>query len=373
MQGAKLKSARRAAGFSTRRVAELLPSYGVKLSHTTLANYESGSSVPSMDTLVALSELYRRPLQWFVSSTPSMTGIRYRRHKSGVKVSQIAKFEVDAQRYFEAYLALENFVGTSERRVVSMRIDGCRSGKQAAAELREHLGFTATQPIESAFGVLEEMGVRVIDLEADRRIDGLSAKLNEWDVVAVNRDKPPARLRLDAMHELFHLILGDCDNADDQGIVDAEEEQLAMDAASHFLAPDDVIRDAFEGKSMVRLVKFKETFGISLAAMVYRASRLGILSEAESRSLWIEFSKRGWRTKEPGTVRIDQPWRFEYLIDIFISGLQKSWQDLCDLTGLRESEMKERLAMRFGSHEEAEMPPREEVESPFNQGLRLVR
>lgn len=372
MQGAKLKSARLAAGFSTRRVAELLPSYGVKVSHATLANYEKEATTPGIETLVALSELYRRPLQWFVSTKPTMTGIRYRRHKTGIRVSEIAKFEVEAQRHLEAFIALEDSLGACLRSSNRIRLQKASSGKDAASKLRGLLGFTETQPIESVFDVLEQMGVMVLDLEADRRIDGLSATLDGWDVIVVNRSKPTSRIRMDAAHELFHLMLGDCDHPDD-GVVDSEQEQLAMDAASHFLAPDKVVEDAFLGKSMVRLVKFKEMYGISLAALVYRAGQLGILSSSECKTLWIEFAKRGWRNKEPGTVRTDSPWRFEFLVDLALNDAQQSWQDLSNITGLTENELRARLDMRYGAPEESEMPPRKEVESPLNQGLRLVR
>lgn len=372
MQGAKLKSARLAAGLSTRRVAELLPSYGAKVSHATLANYEKGATSPSIDTLVALSELYRRPLQWFVSTKPTMTGMRYRRHKTGIRVAEIARFEVESQRYLEALIALEEALGTCLNSSNRVRLHQASSGKDAGSELRKLLGFSQTQPIDSIFDVLEQMGVLVIDLVADRRIDGLSATLDGWDVVVVNSSKPTSRLRMDAAHELFHLMLGDCDHHDD-GIVDSEEERIAMDAASHFLAPDEVVADAFRGKSMVRLVKFKEAYGISLAALVYRAGQLNILNESECKALWIEFAKRGWRKREPGTVRSDSPWRFEFLIDMARHEAQMSWQDLGNLTGLTEHELKTRLDIRYGSPEEGEMPPRKEVESPLNQGLRLVR
>lgn len=371
MLGSKLKMARVAAEFSTRKVAELLPSYGATISHTTLSNYERDLSIPSMDVLVALSELYRRPIQWFVSGRPVFSGVKYRRHRSGIKISELAKFEAESQRLFDAYFALEDTVDKGRKRGIQYRLNRPLTASEAAQALRYKLRMSELQPIESVFQVLEELGIRVVDLEADRRIDGLSAKLDGRDVVVVNRSKPTARLRLDAAHEMFHLVFGDCDSEND-GQIDADEEARSMDAASHFLIPDEVIHDAFKGKSMVRLVKYKESYGVSLAAMVFRASKLGILSPEESRALWIKFSKRGWRQNEPGTVAPDQPWRFEYLIDVAINDHQLSWLDVSKLTGLSEKDLKDRLEIRFGNTE-VEMPPRKEVEQKMNTGLRLAR
>jgi len=371
MVGAKLKNARVAAEFSTRKVAELLPTYGVKISHTTLSNYERGLSVPGMDVLVALSELYRRPIQWFVSGLPVFSGVRYRRHKSGLKVSDLAKFEAESLRLFNAYIALEDRVEPRSRNGLSINFGSNLTPENTALALRYKLQMSESQPVESIFEILEKMGIRVIDMEADRRIDGLSAKLNDLDIVVVNRTKPTARLRLDAAHEMFHLLYGDCES-DLAGKIDKDEEDRSMDAASHFLMPNKVVYDAFKGRSMVRLVKFKEFYGLSLAAMVYRASKLGILSAAQSKSLWIEFSKRGWRQNEPGVIAPDHPWRFEYLIDVAAHEHKMPWLEISGVTGLSERELKQRLEDRFGNSE-VEMPPSEEVERQKNTGLRLVR
>ena len=53
----KLQSARIATGMSTRNVAQSLqPRF--KISHATIANYEKGRSVPTLDVLAVLSNLY---------------------------------------------------------------------------------------------------------------------------------------------------------------------------------------------------------------------------------------------------------------------------------------------------------------------------
>src|SRR5690606_3331482 len=118
-----------------------------------------------------------------------------------------------------------------------------------------------------------------------------------------------------------------------------EMEQKAFEFGSHLLLPNDQLKQAFTGKSMVRLVQFKERFGISLAAMIYRAEKLKFLTKGEAKSLWIEFSRRGWRSNEPGYVRPDRATRFEQLIEEACQSGSVSIKEVADLAGVRPSEI----------------------------------
>src|SRR5271157_4381814 len=84
----KLKTARSLTGMSTRAVAEKLVKR-FPITHATVANYESGRSVPPMDVLAALADLYERPINWFLERGKSLTGVRYRNLKSRVRMSDI--------------------------------------------------------------------------------------------------------------------------------------------------------------------------------------------------------------------------------------------------------------------------------------------
>src|SRR5439155_15332425 len=88
----KLRQARLATGMSTRMVEMKLPAHS-RVSHATIANFESGRSIPNMQVLAALADLYHRPLNWFLDRAPTLSGIRYRNLKSKVKVSERHAFE----------------------------------------------------------------------------------------------------------------------------------------------------------------------------------------------------------------------------------------------------------------------------------------
>src|SRR5271165_7198350 len=88
----KLKTARSLVGMSTRAVSMKLAKR-FPISHATLANYESGRTVPPLDVLAALAELYERPINWFLERGKGLTGVQYRNLKSRVRMLDLHMFE----------------------------------------------------------------------------------------------------------------------------------------------------------------------------------------------------------------------------------------------------------------------------------------
>ena len=346
----KLKTARSLTGMSTRAVsAKLAKRFAV--SHATLANYECGRTVPPMDVLAALAELYERPLNWFLEGGKTLTGVQYRNLKSRVRMSDLHTFEANVQRWIDAYVTLEARLGRSLTKSVSVSFstrDKLLLPDELGRAVRRELNISEDEPISSVVEVLERFGIRVLENPTDLRIDGLAAKYDGEYVVVLNSTVSNDRTRLNAAHELGHVLYGDCDSEE---AADKATEQRAFEFASHLLLPNNQLKRAFEGQSMVRLVQFKERFGISLAAMVYRAEQLGFIPKSTAKMLWIEFARRGWKTNEPGTVRPDRATRFEQLIDEAHASRKLSLKELADLAGVRPEAIRERLkyAMGLGS------------------------
>ncbi len=76
------------------------------------------------------------------------------------------------------------------------------------------------------------------------------------------------------MHELAHFLYDD-----GPSLPPDEVETRAFEFASHMLFPESQLRKAFQLKSMVHLVEYKERFGISLAAMIFRARKSKMISK----------------------------------------------------------------------------------------------
>jgi Zn-dependent peptidase ImmA (M78 family)/transcriptional regulator with XRE-family HTH domain len=361
----KLKQARLATGMSTRMVEIKIPA-SVRVSHATIANFESGRSVPNMDVLSALADLYQRPLTWFLDRAPSLSGIRYRNLKTKVKVWQRHAFEARSQTLLEGYRRVESWLNDHLGEFPSsLDFDPHVEPARAAAMVREHFDLGEDDPVPSVVNFLEGLGVRVVEHATPLRIDAMAARLGDEQVVVLNPALSAARTRLNAGHELGHVVLKDTSQfpTEDHEL----SERRAFEFASHLLLTPRMLRDAFKGYSMVRLLSFKQRYGISMAAMIYRAERAeGILSKTVARNLWIEFTKRGWRQNEPGDVRDDRATRFEQLIDGAIIRQQLTWAQAAEIAQMTEADLRERVDAA------KQAPPRLENEQEEQSFLRIV-
>jgi Zn-dependent peptidase ImmA (M78 family) len=206
--------------------------------------------------------------------------------------------------------------------------------------------------------VLDRFGIRSIEHLTEFRIDGLAAKFGDETAVVLNPGVSNDRSRLNAAHELAHVIFGECDR--EEVAETKASENRAFEFASVFLLPNTKLKEAFTGQSMVRLVQFKEMYGISLAAMVYRAEKQRYITKATAKKLWVEFSRRGWRTNEPGSVRPDRATRFEQLLDSAIFERRISIREAAGIAGVRPEEIRQRINSAMGlerdSHFDEEEP-----------------
>ena len=343
----KLKAARTLTGMSTRAVAAML-SRRFPISHATIANYESGRSTPPLDILAALAELYDRPLNWFLEHGKCLTGVRYRNLKSKVRMADLHRFEADVQRWIDAYVTLElRLKRPLKPTIKNFRAKDGAKPDELARDARRKLGIEREdEPILSVVEILERFGIRTIENPTDLRIDGLAAKYGDEYVVVLNPSVSTDRRRLNAAHELGHVLYGDCDS----DVPESKDlEARAFDFASHLLLPNSQLKRAFEGRSMVRLVQFKERFGISLAAMIYRAEKLSFISKQDAKiALDRVLPHGGWRTVEPGVVRPDRATRFEQLIDEAVLANKLSLKEIADLSGVRSEAVRARLNFAMG-------------------------
>jgi len=341
----RLQSARKAAAMSTRAVAQGLEKRGRTVSHATIANYERGKTLPPLDVVAALADLYGLPVNWFLQHHSVMTNVCYRALKK-VGVKDKRKFEADAQRWLEGYRRLETELGEHLRnKLPNFRIGGNESSKLVADRLRSELGLEE-RPVPSVIEVLHSFGLRVISISTSASIDGLSAKVEEESVVVLNSRLSNDRVRLNAAHELGHHLYdaSRCVHT----LSDAQRETVAFEFASHFLMPATKLEAAFDGYSMLRLIEYKKMYGISLAAMIYRARKQGLLSVRIYRMLWREFAKRGWRKTEPGDVAVDRPLRLEKMLESAVRSGRLTWAKAAKITGIHEDDLRQRLSEAVG-------------------------
>jgi Zn-dependent peptidase ImmA (M78 family)/transcriptional regulator with XRE-family HTH domain len=171
-----------------------------------------------------------------------------------------------------------------------------RDPATAAMTLRQ-VWALGEQPISNMIKLLESKGIRVFSLaENTKSVDAFSCWRNDTPYVFLNTFKSAERSRLDASHELAHLILHK-HGGPHQGR-DAEVE--ANSFASSFLMPKADVKSRLPFVSRLdEVVAAKRRWGVSTAALAYRLHKLGILTDWQYRTFCIQINQRGYRTEEP--------------------------------------------------------------------------
>lgn len=196
-------------------------------------------------------------------------------------------------------------------------------------------------PIQNVTKTIEDAGGIVIKCDfGTRMIDAIS----QWIVglpplFFVNSGVPGDRMRFSLAHELGHVIMHNTVNTD-------LEDQANRFAAS-FLMPADDIRHSLGEITVPKLAVLKPYWKVSMGALLKRAADLGRITERQERYIWMQFSKAGYRLREPAELDIppEEPQLLAKLIDLHRTRLQYSITEFSHLIALREKEVK---AIYFG-------------------------
>lgn len=312
--GERLREAREARGLSATSLADL-----IGVSRQAVSQYEHGRVTPHPETLKAISRVLNLPVHffWRESSGRPVVRVSYRSKSSKSRLA-----EIRAERRFgwliDIVNYLERFVEFPEVNIPFVDVPSNPYAItdeliEAAAELvREHWRM-GDGPVANVIRVLERNGVIVArDELAVDELDALSQWVNGRPIVILGADKDVAvRARMDAAHELGHLVLHrkvDLDyfhRSTDRKLM----EQQAFRFAGAFLLP----RVSF-GREVCRptvdtLLMLKPRWRVSIGAMIKRAEVLGLVTDRQATNLWITLSRRGWRKFEPldDELQVEEP------------------------------------------------------------------
>jgi Zn-dependent peptidase ImmA (M78 family)/transcriptional regulator with XRE-family HTH domain len=171
------------------------------------------------------------------------------------------------------------------------------SPEAAAEALRAEWGLGELL-IKNLLHLLEANGVRVYSLAIDAvEVDAFSLWRDTTPFVFLNTQKSAEHARFDAAHELGHLVLHR--HGSPQG---REAEHQANQFASALLMPAASLKaQAPRMATIENLIKLKQVWGVSLAALIYRLHTVGVVTDWHYQSLFVEVSQRGYRKREPNS------------------------------------------------------------------------
>lgn len=180
--------------------------------------------------------------------------------------------------------------------------DEADAAEAAACELRRRWALPEG-PIENLVRTLERRGIVVVRsplLTSD--VDAFSWANGERPIVMLGSDKGVyERSRLDAGHELAHVLL----HAADPEPGSPPLERQAQRFAGALLMPASALSAEWPGGRIdwYALLRMRQRWGVSIAALLYRAKELGLLSHVAYTNAMKYMSRKGWRVREPGERR----------------------------------------------------------------------
>lgn len=159
--------------------------------------------------------------------------------------------------------------------------------KEAAFQLRENWNI-GVDGIVNVIDLLEEQGIRILEIDAPDSFDGLSSMINdEYPVIVLNKSFSSERKRFTALHELGHLIL-----SFSQEVSDKEEENFCHLFANEILILEPVFKNLIGTSrhdiSYQELKAIQLQYGISCDAMMYKAKFYGIITEQRYKTYCIQ-------------------------------------------------------------------------------------
>lgn len=298
--GRRLTMARQLAGLRKARLADL-----IGMSPASVTGWESGAKQPNRATVAKLALALRVEPQFFAGGAPPR--VEKPHFRSLRSTPQVAQDEAEAYGQFVTEIAglLEKVVELPETLLPDLPVapdEADASPEDVARKAREFFGVTPG-PIQHVVRLAERAGVVVVFSEPGiAAIDAYSLHSGTRPIIVLNPVKDDYyRQRFDVAHEIGHLIMHH--DAEPGGRV-AEEQ--ANRFAAEFLMPAEEIGlhlpTTTAGRGWAKLAELKEHWGVSIAALLYRARTLGVMGDVTYRNAMIRMSQNGWRRAEPGRV-----------------------------------------------------------------------
>ncbi|MDP1621330.1 MAG: XRE family transcriptional regulator [Bacteroidales bacterium] len=286
----RIKSARLLAGLSLRELSNKMEH---SVSYNAIAKYEKAEMMPDSKVLIALSRALQVKTDYF--SRPysvNIPKIAFRKRKKlGIKI--IRALEEEITETLSRYLEVEQFLNIETsffNPLINITIREGEDVEQAVSQLihRWNIGIDA---IPNVIEMLEDKEIKVIETDAPPEFDGLSGWVgNNIPVLVINKNYENERKRFTALHELGHTIL-----QFDQSLSEKEIEKLCHRFAGALLIPKETFLIELGQKrtsiSLNELKNMKESYGISIQAIMARAKDLEVITPNTFVQFCIQISK----------------------------------------------------------------------------------
>lgn len=355
--GARLKEARESRGMAAITLADLL---GV--SRQAISQYENGTQSPRpeiMERIVKILQLPHHFFRWHaVLNTEAV--IFYRSMSAATKTERLRAEKrylwlKDIVKYLQEFMQFPkvNFPNLNPpddiNKISNQLIE------EYAAKVRRFWGL-GDSPISNLVLLLENNGAVIVRYELGAETLDAFSELDPSDqtpFIILGSDKGAAcRSRFDAAHELGHNILHR--NISKKHLNKTYEfkliEEQAHRFAGAFLLPEKTFCKDFYGPTLDSLRSLKPTWKVSIAAMIKRCEHLGLINDEQVRRLWINYTRRGWRNREPLDDQLlpEEPRLLRRAFELLVSQKVQSYDDILTRLPFSQRDIEEIVGLPEG-------------------------
>jgi Zn-dependent peptidase ImmA (M78 family)/transcriptional regulator with XRE-family HTH domain len=334
----RLTLARRLRGMRKNQLAA-----AVETTPTAIGQYEAGVHRPSQQVLGRLAITLGVPVEFFqagqVSTRLDGAHAHFRSLRSTTQVERdqalaYGRITADIVAALESLVEFPT-VTVPDHPVMPDQIGGPEPLRAARAARRVMFGRGG--PVENVVRLLESNGVVAVVLPpTTERVDAFSVTAYPRPLVLFNPAKGDYwRNRFDAAHELGHLVM----HTDSEPGSKTVEDQANRFAAEFLMPESDIADDLPATADWPRLAALKAEWGVSMAALLYRARTLGVMRESTYRAAMATMSTRGWRRGEPGAARrLESPTMLAQAMEI-VTTAGRTRDDIADLARVTRADL----------------------------------
>lgn len=269
----------------------------IGMTQARLSRIEAGLYSASAGDVATMSRVLHLPESFFFQTERRFgMGVNEFYHRKRAKLSARALGVIHARiemiRLHAARLLKAADLKPSQE-MPKIDLDATEQTPEDAARIVRASWMLPSGPVESVVGCLEDAGGVVVRVDFDTRlIDAVSRWIpGQPPLYVANARIPQDRERYTLAHELGHLFL--------HGTPHPEMEDEANRFASEFLMPATDIKSSLYEITIPKLAALKRYWKVSMAALLRRAYDLGTINDRRYRSLNIQLSKAGYKTREP--------------------------------------------------------------------------
>lgn len=295
-----------------------------------IAKYEGGLAEIPATFFAELCRVLDFPPEFFEQSDELLgmgTSAYYYRKKSELASSDRKKIHALVNVLRLQYKLMLNCIDLdSKRKLPKLYLEDYADSPAKIAQALRAFWNLPDGPIRDLTDTVESAGVLVIPCQfGTRAMDATSIFVNDGPpMVFINDELPADRWRFTLAHELGHLVMHD--------VPHESMEDEADSFAAELLLPESELRPVFEKFGghlrLVDLSNLKQFWKTSIGALLMRAHDLDYLSKNQSRYLWQQMGKMGWRVKEPIPLPVEKPATIAKLVRFFIEELRYSVDEM---------------------------------------------